>query len=759
MNLRDRLLIFFLLFSIAIPALSQRNSDERVLTLDRIYRQGEFRAERAQQIQWMAGGSAYTVLEPSTGQTAGQDIVRYRAVDQERSVLVTAEQLIPEGADQPLAIDGYQFTDNGRKLLLFTNSQRVWRANTRGDYWVYNLDNQELTQLGKRLPEASLMFAKFLNGNQQVAYVSRHNLYAEDIASGNIMPLTRDGNEDIINGTFDWVYEEELFCRDGFRPNPNGQEIAFWQLDASDIGDFLMINNTDSVYSQTIPVQYPKVGFKPSAAKVGVVSFQRSGVQWIPIPGGERENYLPRMQWVNESTLLITQMNRKQNEYKLWTYKPERGQLENIYTETDEAYVDIIFPDVNASRGMDPLPVVDNDEYVLRLTEKDGWRHIYKIRLEDGQDSLLTDGEFDVARMYRLDRENGYAYFSASPDNSTRRYLYRVSYRGEGGVERLTPEDFAGVNDYQISPNGQYAIHTYSNASTPPEVRLVSLPGHGQLATLVDNEALKDKLKKLDEPEVEFFQVTTREDVTLDGMMIKPPDFDDRRQYPVIFHVYGEPWGQMAVDAWSDSRAWDYLLAQRGYIVVKMDNRGTPCLKGREWRKSIYRKIGIINTRDQALGARQVLNFPYIDPRRVAVWGWSGGGSMTLNLLFQYPDLYQTGVSVAPVTDLRYYDNLYEERYMGLLSENPEDYEQGSPITHAGNLRGNLLLIHGTADDNVHYQHAEALINELIRQDKQFDFMAYPNRSHGIYEGENTTPHLRRTILEYLMEHCEAGGR
>lgn len=345
----------------------------------------------------------------------------------------------------------------------------------------------------------------------------------------------------------------------------------------------------------------------------------------------------------------------------------------------------------------------------------------------------------------------------ASPRNSTQRYLYSVGINAQGDTLRLTPAEYSGINTYFLSPDGNFAIHTHTSVNSPRTVRLVSLPKHKTIQTLIDNKGFTDKVASLKFPEISFFKVTTDDGIEMDGRMVKPVNFDPDKKYPVLFHVYGEPWGQVALDAWAG--LWNIMLAQQGYIVIDMDNRGTPCLKGSAWRKCIYRKIGILNSHDQAMAAREVIKWPFIDPDRIAVWGWSGGGSMTLNLMFRYPEIYKTGMAVAAVSNQLVYDNIYQERYMGLPQENMEDFVEGSPITYAKNLKGNLLIVHGTADDNVHYQSAELLINELIKQNKQFQVMPYPNRSHGIYEGKNTRRHLYTLLTNYLKIHTPPGAK
>jgi dipeptidyl-peptidase-4 len=338
----------------------------------------------------------------------------------------------------------------------------------------------------------------------------------------------------------------------------------------------------------------------------------------------------------------------------------------------------------------------------------------------------------------------------ASPDNATQRYLYQLNIKTQQ-LTKITPAELKGINDYDIAPSARYAVHRHQNSNTPSTGSLINLPLHDTKNVLYDNEPLKETLSKLNLPKVEFFKVTTADGVEMDGKMIKPEDFDENKKYPVLFQVYGEPAGQTAIATMDN--LWHLYLAQQGLLVITLDNRGTPSLKGATWRKSIYRNMGIINARDQAMAAKEILNWNFIDAQHIGVWGWSGGGAMTLNLMFQYAEIYKTGIAVAAVTNQLFYDNIYQERYMGLPSENPDDFVKGSPATHAAGLQGNLLYIHGTGDDNVHYQNAEFLINALIRENKVFDLMIYPNRSHGIYEGQNTSRHLYTTMTNYIKKH------
>ena len=750
MNLLKIFPFGLLWITFAITAQAQQTRDAH-LTLDRLFQSDEFQSDRFGPVRWMDNGTAYTTLEPSVSHQGSYDIVKYDAESNQREILVEAEKLIPAGASRPLTVEDYEWSHQKKVLLIFTNSKRVWRYNTRGDYWVLDMQTQNLHQVGKSLPSSSLMFTKFSPDDTRLAYVSGHNIYVEDLAGDKLTAITTDGTEKLINGTFDWAYEEEFDCRDGFRWSPDGKNIAYWQIDAAEIKNFLMVNNTDSVYSFNIPVQYPKVGEDPSGCRIGIVDASGGETRWMPIPGDQKQNYLPRMIWAPDAkSIYVQQLNRKQNLNKVWKGSTTNFTVEQVYTERDDAWLDTV----------DDWIWFDEGREFSWLSEKDGWRHFYRVSADGQKEILVTEGDFDLANIELIDDDHGYVYFIASPDNPTQRYLYRAKLNGKGKAQRLTPEGMGGTHSYQIGAGARYAIHTYSDVSTPPVIELVSLPDHKVVRTFVTNQRLRNTLEALDRNEVKFFKVTTAEQVEMDGFMITPPDFDESKKYPVLFYVYGEPAGQTARDVWGGSRMmWHYMLAQQGYIVITMDNRGTPTLKGRAWRKAIYRKIGVINASDQALAAKEVLKWDFVDPERIGVWGWSGGGSMTLNLLFQYPAIYKTGMSVAPVANQLYYDNIYQERYMGVPWENKDDFIKGSPISYAQNLQGNLLLVHGTGDDNVHYQNSEALINALILHNKVFQVMPYPNRSHGIYEGQNTRRHLFTLLTHYLNTHVEPGGK
>lgn len=750
--MRMHLILLFLL----IPALSfaQETVSTPALTIDRIFNSTEFYPEHFGPFKWLSGGEYLTTVEYND--EGFNELAIYHTPTFERNVLLSGKKLVdPQSAD-PIGIYDYHWSTDESSLLIFTNTKRVWRTNTRGDYYVWNRTSGELHQLGVGLPAMSLMFAKFNPQGTKVAYVSNHNIYVEDLGSREIVKLTSDGSEDIINGTFDWAYEEEFFCKDGFRWSPDGRHIAYWQINASDIRDFLMINNTNDIYPELVPVQYPKVGQTPSSAKIGVVDVERPGTQWLTLPGDPYQHYLPRMQWLgSKNRLLITQLNRKQNHLKLFVHDQAVDQTKMIYEEKSNSWIDIVQIDLSIVWEVEDYYTTQNGGKLVWMSEKGDYRQVYLIDTYSGESRLMS-GQYDIASIKGLDENDEHLYALASPHNPTQRYLYSINLK-TGDEIQISPSDSEGINLYDISPSGKFAVHRHQSANEVERCHLIEIPSHQNITTLYDNATLSGVLTTVDMPVAEFIEVTTKDGVHMNGKVIKPNDFDDSKKYPVLFYVYGEPAGQTATDRMD--RLWHFMLAQQGYIVITLDNRGTPSLKGKQWRKSIYRKLGVINARDQAMAAKEILTWDYVDPERIAVWGWSGGGAMTLNLLFKYPEIYKTGIAVAAVTNQLLYDNIYQERYMGLPQENLEDFEVGSPIAHVEGLEGNLLYIHGTADDNVHYQNAEYLINALIKANKVFDLMIYPNRSHGIYEGENTIRHLYNTMTHYLHEHVQPGGK
>ena len=740
MNLTTRRSIIVIAALGASWALFGQNS----LTLEDIFTHRTFAAAGADIPSWAEDGISYTSMTE-------EGLVSTRIESGEETVLAPISAFTPEGADKPLRAEGLSWSEDRTKLLVYTNSRRVWRMNTRGDYWWIDIPTGTIRQLGKGLEPSRMMFGKLSPDGTRFAFVYFNDIYVESLATGERRRLTFDGGRNIVNGTFDWVYEEELDDRDGFRWSPDSKRIAYWQSDTEGTGTFLMINNIDSLYSFTIPLPYPKAGTTNSAVKVGVVDVLTAESRWFDIPGDPRENYLARMEFVPGSDeVMIQQLNRLQNTNNVYYGNTVTMELRRFYRDSDDAFLNVY----------DDIVWLDGGKYFTWTSEKDGWRHLYRVSRDGTGETLITKGDFDVIRVCCIDVSGGWAYYIASPESAVERYLYRSRLDGRGKDERLTPAGPRGTYSYDIAPGAKYATCIFSNNFTPRRYDIITLPDHRVFKSLEDNAALKETCASCGFRPREYFQVDIGPAI-LDGWMMTPADMDPARKYPVIFYIYGEPASSTVQDSWGGSTdLWHQLLVRQGYIVASIDPRGTNNPKGRLWRKSIYGKVGDLAISDHATAVKMALGmFPFMDPERIGIWGWSGGGSSTAHLMFKHPEIYSTGIAVAGVYSQYLYDSIYQERYMGLPSTNPEGFRTGSPINFASGLEGNLLLIHGTGDDNVHYQSCEMLVNELVRQGKQFDMMSYPMRSHGIFEREGTSLHLYGTMLRYWLEHLPAGPR
>ena len=741
--------------------------DELAEALASIYSSGDYDAERAPRSRWLDGGDSYAILEPAPAQDAGSDaadpaadapdadgsdaddsvvvdLVVYDTESGARNVLLEGSTLVPPGGVEPLAIEDYSLSADRSTLLVFSNSRKVWRDNTRGDYWVVDLSGKQPPhQLGgEDADEASLMFAKLSPDGRHVAYVRDRDVWLEDLDDGSIERVTPGGSETMIYGTSDWVTEEELGLRDAFRFSPSGARIAYWGFDTSGVGRFTLIDNRE-LYPSLIEIPYPKVGTTNSAVSLAVVDIATGENRRIALDGDPRQLYVPRLEFVDEQTLLFQRLNRLQNENRYELVQVENPQASStLVVDRGDAWVEL----------MDE-PLWLDDGQLLFSSERDGWRHLYRLTRGASEPVLVTRFEGDVIELVGLDRERGFVYFEASPTNATRRALYRSPVAG-GPVERVTPSD-EGWHTYDLSPDARWAIHTSSSFERPPRVELVSLPTHQKVRSLVDNDDLAERLQEDPAVTTRFFRVDVEPGVQLDSWLMMPPNHSrERESVPLLIFVYGEPAGQTVLDRWGGRRAqFHRSLARAGVAVASFDNRGTPAPRGAQWRKVVYGAVGELSASDQAAAVSALLRrFPELDAERVGVWGWSGGGSNTLNAMFRHPETYSVGVSVAPVPDQRLYDTIYQERYMGLPQDNEDGYRRGSPIFHAEGLAGRLLLIHGTGDDNVHYQGTERLIDRLIELDKSFDVMVYPNRSHSISEGETTSRHVHTLVARYLLD-------
>ncbi|MBL7189404.1 MAG: DPP IV N-terminal domain-containing protein [Phycisphaerae bacterium] len=578
---------------------------------------------------------------------------------------------------------------------------------------------------------------------QSILYSDQGNLYVRDKHSGRTIQLTKNAVPgSISNGRAVW--------------SPDGKRIAFVESDQSDVRFRSALVPGDPSYPEVGEVRFARVGEIISTLRVGIVDDQGSEIRWLSIPEPAEGFYLGQVSWAgNSNELLVEKLSRFRDEREFLIADIRTGAIRRIFHESDPAWV-------IASYGKNAgLTWIRDGQAFIVLSEKDGWRHAYVYSRDGKELDLLTPGQYDIIERAIVDEARGWFYYYASPDNATQKYLYRVRLDGTGEPKRVTPMDQPGTHDYDFSPDAKWAFHTYSTFDTPPVTELVQLPEHRVVRVLEDNKKLRKKMGSLISQPTEFFQLKIGDGVIVDAWMIKPRDFDSSQKYPVFVYVYGEPHGQTVLDAWGRSHA-DYhrVIADLGYLVVSFDNRGTPAPKGAAWRRAVFGSLGPLSTEEQAVALKELGRArSYVDLSRVGIWGWSGGGSNTLNAMFRKPDVYHVGIAVAPKPQPHLYNAWFQEIYMETPEVNPEGYRRSAPINFAKGLKGDLLIIHGTGETNTHLQITEGLVDRLIELGKQFDYMAYPNRDHGLREGRGTAIHLRMLMTRYLIEHLRPGPR
>ena len=715
---------------LAAPA-QQTQTPPSQLTVERIFATSDFRLQSLPAIQWMDDGQRYTFV----GENG--DLMVEDAASGRREVLVAAASLVPPGGTEPIDIEGYEWAGGERKLLIYTNTQRVWRANTRGKYYVWDLDRRTLTPASTQ--PGWQQFAKFSPDGSRVGFVRDNDLFVTELATGRETRLTQDGSETIINGTFDWVYEEELGLQDGWRWSPDGERIAFWRIDQSPVRTFYMIQETDSLYSQPVALRYPKAGSPNPTARIGVVEVGGGRTTWMDT-GSDPEALLARMEWAESPTeVVIQRTNRIQNRLDVLMADAATGRSRVLFTETDSAWVDV----------EDTFTWLDGGRQFLWSSERDGYRHLYLYNRDGSLARQLTRGEWEVTSVLGVDERGGWVYFGAAEEGPLQRHVYRVRLNGRGGVEQLSRE--AGTHNAALSPAGTYYLDFYSTISTPTVTRLHRADGT-EVRVLADNARVRQTVAGLSIRPPEFLQIPTSDGTQLNAWMIRPADFDPAKKYPVLMYVYGGPGSQTVTDAWGGSRyLWHQSLAQRGYIVVSVDNRGTGA-RGRDFKKVTYLDLGAREAADQIEAANWLARQPYVDAGRLGIWGWSYGGYMTAFTMSRPGSPFKAGISVAPVADWSLYDTIYTERFMRTPQENPEGYRRSAPVNFAADMKGKLLLVHGTGDDNVHFQNSVRLANALQAAGKQFQFMAYPDRTHSI-SGGRTSVHLFSMLTDWIVQN------
>jgi len=687
---------------------------------------------------WLPDGSGYLKLETPAG-AAGAEIVRYDSASGKRTVAVASEKLLFSATSQQLRIRGFVRSPSGNRFLLHTD---IAGGEGGSDQWLYEPESGALRPLvaarGARF-EANA----FSPDSQRLVGSRGANLIVFDSAGGRTIQLTQDGDPDTIEyGSASW--------------SPDGKWIAYVRTDSSAVPKRAVLVPGDPTYRTFRETRYERIGGPISTLRIGVVGLEGGPTRWIELADKPGTFYLNQVSWAgNSDELLVEKLSRSRDAREFLLANQRTGAISKAYAETDPAWVDM------APSSNQGLEWIRGGQAFVILSERDGWRRATVVSRDGTGVTPITAAGCDVIARGQADDKNGWFYYLASPSNATQRYLFRARLDGAGAPERLTPADQPGTHRYVFSPDSRWAFHTYSAFDQPPVTDLVTLPEHRRVRVLEDNAAAAARAKPLIARPTEFLQLDIGGGVVMDAWMLKPRAFDPAKKYPVLVYVYGEPAGQTVLDEWGAGQAlFHRAVAEMGYIVVTMDNRGTPAPKGAAWRRAVFGSLGPLSTEEQAAGLKALARLcPFADLSRVAIWGWSGGGSNTLNAMFRKPDLYHVGIAVVPKPQPQYYNAGYQEIYMRTPQDNPEGYRTCAPITYAEGLRGDLLIITGSGETNTHVEITEGLVDRLIALGKRFDYFVYPNRDHGLAEGQGSLTHVRMLIARYLVEHLPPGPR
>lgn len=693
--------------------------------------------------RWAAEGPVVTYIEPENQVT---HLMSYNLETDTRTRLIDGSKLQAPDVNRVIQIEDYTLTSDGKLALLFTDTERVWRLNTKGYYYIYDMTSGKLTPISDR-KRGFQMFAKLSPDGKKVAFVRDRNIFLVDLATGAEKQLTSDGSENaIINGTTDWVYEEEFGLRDAWQWSPDGRFLAFLQLDESKTPLFSMVDNRGK-YPQVTSFKYPKVGEANSEIRAGVIDVASGQIHFFETgtwnAGGDSLEYIPQFGWTpsidGAYNVWLFRMNRDQNDLDLMYGNPATGAIRTVLEEKSKSWIDVEtgFNDLDVGT----LTYLRDGKHFVWISDRDGWRHLYLYQNDGKLVRRITQGDWNVTDFHGVDEKTGTVYFNATLESPIERHLYRTTL-GSGNAAPGKPTKIssqAGWHDVNMSRDLRYYIDNYSNITTPNVWTLRRSEGT-QLKVLEGNEALIALLKKYDLPTPEFMQVPGADGTPLNAMIIKPTKLDPNKKYPMLFSIYGGPGSQEVRNAWAGpGMIWNMYLAQeQGIVVATVDNRGTGG-RSKEFLSAVYKRLGQLEAQDQVAAAKHFGRLSYIDPARIGIWGWSFGGYATLMSMLtgDGPKTFKVGVAVAPVTDWRLYDTIYTERYMSTPQKNATGYEQAAPTHYADRLADNqkLLIVHGDYDDNVHFQNSVQMVAALQNANKQFSFMMYPGKNHGIYGG------------------------
>ena len=714
---------------LAAPAHAQ--GADSALTIRRIFSDNAFRSAPLPVVNWLSNGRSYLdTREASSG--GGSDIIRIDLVTGDTTVIAAASSMMDENGKR-IEVEDIALSGDETRALLFHSSERVWRDNTRGRYHIIDLASRRITPASSR--PGLQMFAKLSPDARQVAFVRGNNLFVTDLATGNERQLTTDGSADIINGTSDWVHEEELGLRDAFRWSPDGRKIAYWRFDQSAVKAFPVVDEL-GLYPRIDTLKYPKAGERNSLVRVGVYDLSAGATKWIDL-GTDTSAYIARMEWSGPDSVVILRLPRKQNRADLLMASAATGGTRLIASDRDSAYVDV----------SDPV-WIENGRRFLWISDRTGWAQVHLFDRRGRHIRQVTADGMDVLSIDGVDEARGDVYVTAFAPDPTQRQLFRYTLKGNRvRGQRLTTAP--GVHTVTVGPGARFLVDVHSTITQPARATLHALPSMREERVLQDNAALRARVQSLGLRAPEFFRIPSSEGVVLDAYRILPTDFDSTKRYPVLMYVYGGPASPVVSNSWGGNRYFYHnLLAREGYIVVAVDNRGA-AWRGRDFRKITQYQLGKYESRDQIDAARWLARQPWVDGSRIGIWGWSYGGYLSALSAALGGSTFKAAIVVAPVSDWRLYDTIYTERFLWLPSENPSGYKDGSPVTHAAKMEATLLLVHGTGDDNVHPQNTIQLANALQEAGKPFWMLMYPNKTHSI-SGGATQAHLHESFVRFL---------
>lgn len=722
-------------YNILIFIFSSQLFSQNKLTIDDIFGAPKFKMKSLSAPNWMNDGERYTFME-FNAETKSSDLFLYNVKSKKKELFLTSKDLIDPITKSPLSFMSFQYTPDETQMLLTSSPperQYLSRLTPSGNFYLYNLKSKNITQLTNATePQYN---QKFSPNGKYFGYVRENNIFVFDINSAKENQITNDGNFNIINGRFDWVYEEEFGISDGWKWSPNNDKIAFWRLDQTNVKEFVF-TEWDSTYLNLVKMKYPKAGEENSLVKIGVYDLNSKKTKWIDI-GNETDIYIPRIYWTKIPNILaILRLNREQNNLEILFSNVETGITEVVMNESAKNWLDI----------HDHFYFLENGNFIFS-SERDNYLHFYLYDYKTKTAKQITKGNWEVESLYGVDEEKEILYFSSSEISALERQIYSIKFSGKN-KKQLTTE--SGTHSAKFSPNHKYFLNYYSNSYLPNQVYLKQNDGK-RLEVLVDNSM--EIFKGYNLSKTEFLKFQTSDSVELNASIMKPVDFDPNKKYPVLVSTYGGPGSQVVRNAWGGNRnqLWNTLLTEKGYIIFMVDNRGTGA-RGRDFRQITYKNLGEWEIKDQIEGAKYLSNLNFVDANRIGIWGWSYGGYMASLAITKGADYFKTAIAVAPVTHWKLYDNIYTERFMSTPQKNPDGYEKSSPITYVKNFKGKFLLIHGASDDNVHFQNSAQLATALQKNAMQFETMFYPNKNHGIYGGK-TSLHLYNLMTEFILKN------